>query len=308
MHLNQNALRLCEQAVRRAERLRIAVEIRACGCRILDFGVAASGGLEAGIRLAEICMAGLATVTCLPTMPELWQGPAICVWTDHPVAACMASQYAGWEVGGDDFFAMASGPMRAAAASEKLFETIGHRESTERAVGVLETRTIPPEEICRRIAADCGVAPKGLTLLIAPTASQAGNVQIVARSVETALHKLHALGMDLARIESGWGTAPLPPVAGDDLTGIGRTNDAILYGGQVTLWVRDDDDALRQIGPKIPSSASPDHGEPFIEIFRRAGGDFSPATVTLVNLETGNSFRFGHTRGRVLHESFGTVG
>jgi methenyltetrahydromethanopterin cyclohydrolase len=117
----------------------------------------------------------------------------------------------------------------------------------------------------------------------------------------------------LNQIESGYGTAPLPPVAKDDLAAIGRTNDAILYGAQVTLWVRGDDAELESVGKKVPSSASPDHGRPFVEIFKRAGSDFyqidphlfSPAVVTFMNLSTGNSFRFGHTVPRVIHESFG---
>jgi methenyltetrahydromethanopterin cyclohydrolase len=203
--------------------------------------------------------------------------------------------------------------MRAAAAREPLFEKLPLREKTDEAVGVLETRQFPTPEVCRDVAEKCGVAPNRLTLCLAPTASQAGTLQVAARSVETALHKLLELGFDVAQIESGYGTAPLPPVAKDDLAAIGRTNDAILYGAQVTLWVRGDDAEFESVGRKVPSSASPDHGRPFIEIFKRAGGDFyqidphlfSPAVVTLMNLRTGNSFRFGHTVPRVIHESFG---
>src|SRR4051812_12748457 len=103
---------------------------------------------------------------------------------------------------------MGPGPMRACAGQEALYDKIGHREKAERAVGILETRTIPPDAICRRVAQDCGVAPENLTLLVAPTASQAGMVQVVARSVETALHKLFELGFDLSRVESACGTAP----------------------------------------------------------------------------------------------------
>src|SRR6185295_4463784 len=108
-----------------------------------------------------------------------------------------------------------------------------------------------------------------ITLLVAPAASMAGNLQVVARSLETALHKLHELKFDLGKIVSGFGVAPLPPVAKDELSAIGRTNDAILYGGRVVLWVQADDDELATIGRKVPSSASPDHGAPFAAIFER---------------------------------------
>ena len=81
---------------------------------------------------------------------------------------------------------MGSGPMRAAAGSEAIYDTIGFRESAAAIVGVLETRKTPPPAVFAKIAAACGVEPAALTLLVAPTASLAGSVQIVARSVETA--------------------------------------------------------------------------------------------------------------------------
>ena len=114
----------------------------------------------------------------------------------------------------------------------------------------------PPPEVIDYLRQACHVSPERLTLLAAPTASQAGGVQIVARSIETALHKMHEIGFDLGRVESGFGVAPLPPVATDDLAAIGRTNDAILYGGEVTLWVRGGDDELTTVGPAYPSNSS----------------------------------------------------
>ena len=313
MQLNERAARLCDELIARAAELRVEVETNAAGTRIIDAGIRARGGLEAGRVLAEICMSGLGRVSYVPADRELAPLPAVAVSTDQPVMACMASQYAGWQITGEKFFAMGSGPMRAAAAKEALFASLHYRETAQRAVGILETRTFPTAEVCQDIARQCGVAADQLTLLVAPTASQAGTVQVLARSVETALHKLFELKFDLARVESGWGWAPLPPVARDDIEAIGRTNDAILYGGDVTLWVRGDDESLTAIGPKIPSGASPDFGQPFAAIFERYNRDFyridphlfSPAAVTLVNLDSGNSFRFGHTTPRVIHESFG---
>ena len=45
-------------------------------------------------------------------------GPAVQVASDDPVLACMASQYAGWQVSVGKYFAMGSGPMRAAYGKE----------------------------------------------------------------------------------------------------------------------------------------------------------------------------------------------
>lgn len=312
--LNHRAHQLCDAMAADAERLGIAVRTLACGTRLIDCGVAAVGGTEAGRRLAEVCLAGLGTVYVKPGNAG---GPAmqqVHVTTNAPVVACMASQYAGWEIKGDGFFAMGSGPMRAAAGREKLFDEIGHRERPDLCVGVLETSRLPPEAVCLDIAAKCGVAPERLTLLAARTASPAGTLQIVARSIETALHKLHALGFNLSTITAGIGVAPLPPVAPDDMTAIGWTNDAILYGAQVTLLVNTEDAALLEIGPRVPASASADYGRPFADIFARHDRDFyridpllfSPAVVKFINQTTRQTFEFGRLAPQVLAESFST--
>lgn len=311
MNLNHRAIELCRRLKDRHDMLRADVH-SVSGATVIDVGVKAKGGLDAGLALAEICLAGLGRVQLIAADSTVWNGPAVSVYTDHPVAACLGSQYAGWQIAVGKYFAMGSGPMRAVAAKENLVEQLNLKESANEAVGVLETSKLPPSEVIVYLARECEMAPDRLTLVAARTASQAGTVQVVARSVETALHKLHELHFDLARIESGWGIAPLPPPAADDLSGIGRTNDAILYGAQVTLWVRGDDESLRQIGPQVPSSSSSDHGEPFAEIFRRADHDFykidpllfSPAVVTFCNLDTGNTFTFGRLLPEVIQRSF----
>jgi len=312
--LNERAWKLCDAMVADAEGLGIAIHTVDCGTRLIDCGVKVSGSIEAGRRLAEICMAGLAEVTVVEADSAVWSGSTIRVYTREPVAACMASQYAGWEVKEEQFFAMGSGPMRAAAGREDLFDDIGNRERPNVCVGVLETSKLPPDVVCVDIAEKCGVAADRLTLLTARTASFAGTVQIVARSLETTLHKLHVLGFDLNRITLGSGEAPLPPIADNDLKAIGWTNDAILYGAAVVLLIRDRFDDRNEIGPRVPSNASPDYGRPFSEIFAQFDHDFyridpmlfSPAKVAFFccNDPGGPAFQFGRLAPDVLAESF----
>lgn len=245
---------------------------------------------------------------------ERWDGPSVEVTTDHPLIACMASQYAGWQIKSDDYFAMGSGPMRALRGKESVLDSLALTESESVAVGVMETDELPGSTVCELVAKECNVEPAQLILCVAPTRSLAGTIQIVARSVETCLHKLFEQKFDLRTIVSGVGCAPLPPTALDFATGIGRTNDAMLYGGQVTLWVDCDDDSIRTIGPNIPSCSSRDWGRPFANVFKDYQFDFyqvdpglfSPATVTFNNLATGNSFAYGQLRPDILRASFGT--
>jgi methenyltetrahydromethanopterin cyclohydrolase len=312
MTLNARSLRLVEALLARARDRHVAAHPIEKGGRFVDCGIEAQGGLAAGLELARICLADLADVSLVPGLVGGRPCPQVQVVTDHPVEACLASQYAGWAIQEEKYFAMGSGPMRAASGKEAIFDAIGCREEPDTVIGVLEARQKPTPAVVSRLAAACRVPPSAVTLMVAPTASIAGTLQVVARSVETALHKLHELGFDVWRVRSAFGSVPLPPVARNDLAAIGRTNDAILYGARVVLHVTGDDASLEAIGPKVPSSSSRDHGAPFAEIFARYKNDFyavdphlfSPAQVVFQNLETGRAFAFGEPAEPVLVRSF----
>jgi len=310
--LNERAQRLADHMAMTAFQLRIRVDTTATGARVLDCGINAQGGLQAGLAMARVCLANLAEVGLVPGEVAGVACPLVQVSTDYPVLACMASQYAGWPIAVGKYFAMGSGPMRAARGVEELFNDIEGSEQPPVAVGVLETKKLPDDAVVAHICEAIKLPPAKLTLLAAPAASMVGNLQVVARSVETCLHKLHELKFDLANVVSGFGSAPLPPVAKDEITAIGRTNDAILYGGRVILWVNAEDDVIAEIGAKVPSSSSADHGAPFAEIFERYDHDFykidpllfSPAEVVICNLRSGRSQAFGRVMGEVLGRSF----
>jgi methenyltetrahydromethanopterin cyclohydrolase len=324
MQLNAGALEIVAELLARSDALGVACHTVADGVRVVDCGVKAAGSIDAGVLLARAAMAGLGTVRVeeMGQSPEafaqVWSGcpwPTVAVESEQPLAACLASQYAGWKVSTPHYFAMASGPIRAAIGREDLFDDIGMRERTDAAVGLLETAKLPPDDVCLSLAADAGVASDKLVLLVARTASTAGTLQVIARSLETALHKLHDLHFDLRRIRRGSGRAPLAPVPRkDDLVAIGRTNDAILYGGHVVLEVTGDDASLLDIGPRMVSRASADYGSPFSTLFERAGRDFyaldpalfAPAMVDLVNLDTGRRHRFGGIAPEIVARSFMT--
>jgi methenyltetrahydromethanopterin cyclohydrolase len=310
--LNQRAHSLADQLAADADAFGVAVTRLPTGSRLIDCGIDAPGGLAAGRHFAEICMGGLGSVSFGNVTIGDWWLPSLTVHTDHPALACLAAQYAGWAVQKDGYFAMGSGPARALVRAETLFDELDYRESSEVAVLCLESRTPPPVEIATFIAGRAGVAPESLTLLIAPTASIVGGVQVAARVVETALHKMHALGFDVRSIVSGIGTAPLPPIAKSDPRAIGRTNDAVLYGGRVHLTARAADTALERIVPLVPASASGEYGAPFYDILKRFEFDFykidpllfSPAEISVTNVVSGNTFHAGRVNVDVLRQSF----
>jgi methenyltetrahydromethanopterin cyclohydrolase len=312
LSLNERAAEIAERLIADAEALRVAPSTLSNGARVVDCGSAVAGGLEAGRRFAEITMGGLGSVSFAPVVLDGRWFPGIAVVTDRPALACLGAQYAGWQIKRDDYFAMASGPGRALIRAEDLYDDLDVDERASTAVLCLETRDAPSDDLAAWIAERAGVAPSDLTILFAPTASLAGGTQVAARIVETALHKLHELDFDVRRVVSGFGTCPLPPVAKNDGDAIGRTNDAVLYGGQCELTVDAPDAELEAIVERVPSSSSKDHGRPFGAVLKAADWDFykidpllfSPAEVRLVGVESGRTFQAGRVAVDVLERSF----
>jgi methenyltetrahydromethanopterin cyclohydrolase len=313
--MNEAASEIADTMADQADILRVNSFRLPGGARVIDAGVDTPGGIEAGIAMAEICMGGLGNVSCTPVQIGNQSYAGLTVWTDHPAVACMASQYAGWAISVGKYFAMGSGPLRAHARVEReLFEKLSYEEEAEDGVLVLETRSLPTDEVVASIAEKARLQPVQLTLVVAPTASLAGGVQISARIIETGLHKIETLGFDVRRVVGATGTAPLPPVAKNDLRAIGRTNDCILYGGQARYTVRAPDAEVEKLAEQVPASASRDYGTPFYEIFQRYGGDFykidpllfSPAEVWLTSTETGRTFHAGRLNPEVLESSLYT--
>ncbi|MBA3554426.1 MAG: methenyltetrahydromethanopterin cyclohydrolase, partial [Gemmatimonadales bacterium] len=207
--MNEQAEEIADSMVEHAALLRVRSQTLPGGARVIDAGVEVDGGYDAGLALAEVCMGGLGNVAYTPLQVGGTSWPGLTVWTDHPAVACMASQYAGWAISVDKFFAMGSGPLRAHARVEKeLFERLGYAEEVDHGVLVLEGRTLPDDAVAEWVAEKARLKPSKLTFVVAPTASLAGGVQISARILETGLHKMEVLGFDVRRVVSGMGAAP----------------------------------------------------------------------------------------------------
>ena len=302
------------------ESLSLATELRClkheiAGATILDAGIHTPGSLAAGLLLARLCVGDLADVQIMACDYDTYASSnAVIVRVDDPLIPCLGCQYAGWPVQTEDFFAMGSGPIRMTRGREELLLSLDLTQDAPSVVGVLESDKLPTEAAIQLITEQTGLSPSNVSLAIAPSTSIAGSVQVVARSIETAMHKLHELKFNVTQVVSATGHAPLPPPAkpGDTTTGIGRTNDAILYGATVTLWIDAEDDAIEAVAAKIPSNSSSDHGRPFADVFRDYDCDFykvdpmlfSPAVVVIHNLRSGKTWRTGVLKPDVLFQSF----
>lgn len=320
--VNKLSQPLVNHLLENADKLRLGVDELENGCTIIDAGIHVPGSLEAGRIITEICMGGMGTATLSHSgYTDNWP-LTITVHSTNPVLSCLGSQYAGWSLSHGKYYALGSGPARAMATKvkdgavepvEELYKELEYRDSFEKTVLVIENDAVPPVEIVEKVATACGVSPADLTIIVTPTSSLAGGVQVVGRVLEVAMHKAHALHFPLENIVDGTGSAPICPPHPNFVKAMGRTNDAILFAGQVHLFVKGSDEAAEKLAKELPSSTSKDYGKPFAEVFKSYEYDFfkidamlfSPASVIVTAVESGKSFRAGKLDNALLDLSFG---
>ena len=311
--VNKHAIQVVRQIIARKDELQVKVEKRPKGATIIDAGVAARGGYQAGLMAVRLCMAGLCEVSLSSRTYDDFDLPTVNVTTDQPAISTLASQFAGWEIKTDGYFGMGSGPARALALKPKdIYVEIDYKDKADTAIIMLESDKLPPDDAISYIASECGVRPSKVYAFVTPTNSLSGGVQISGRIVETGVYKLRRLGLDPKNIIYGFGSAPIPTIHPKSARAMGRTNDALYYGGEAYYTVSfEDDEKLKEIVSKAPSSTAKDYGKPFYDMFKASGFDFykidpnlfAPAVVSVNNIRTGKTFTSGHVNVSVLKET-----
>jgi methenyltetrahydromethanopterin cyclohydrolase len=315
LSVNQLAYKLAQKLLVNPELYGVVVSKSTAGAVIIDAGVKAPGGFEAGKVLTELCLGGAGRVDCGFKLYGEIDFPSVTVTTDFPAVACLGSQFAGWRIKEEDNIAIGSGPARAIALKPKeVYEEINYTDPCDKTVIVLESNQLPTDILIEKVTKACNVAPENLIVAVAPTASIAGLTQVTGRVVEVGIHKLKTVGLDPKCIKYAMGYAPISPSGPDFEVAMARTNDAILYGGTVFCAVEYDDEAkLQEIVNQTPSMMSKDYGKPFLQIFREADKDFykidhnlfAPAIIIVNNIKTGRTFKAGKINPKVLLESLG---
>ncbi len=325
LKINELALELVKQLIDNKESYGVEVIELSSGPTIIDCTNASKIG---GKIVAEICMGGLGSVELASYDLDGHALDAVNVKTSEPIISCMASQLAGWsvklkkEVEKDGkmkkkvlFQSLGSGPARAKAKVEKLFEEINYTDDSDCAVIFFETRKMPNEEVMAIVTEKCKVEPSKTYAVCAPTACLTGSIQVSARIVETGIHKLHELHFPLEVIQDGTGTAPIAPIAKDDFAAMGLTNDSIIAAGTTnyTMNIEEENEAeLFELIKAAPANQSSSYGEPFNKIFKEANYDFykidpglfAPAIYTVNNVKTGKTITVGEKNHDLLKQSY----
>ena len=310
--INKKSDEILNNLILNADYLNIKIKKGWSNCTIIDAGIDVPGSIEAGLMISEICLGGLGKVNINFNDYFDLTSMQIDVHSAHPVLACLGSQYAGWSLSSKNFFALGSGPVRAIAQKEEIFKELNYSDAHTKTSIVLEVDKEPPEEIVKKISSDCNMKPENLFFILTPTTSICGNLQVVARVLEVAIHKVHELKFPLDRIKNGFGSAPLPPIAKDFVSGMGRTNDAIIYGGTVQLIVDGPENDIISLSKELPSISSKDYGKPFKTIFEENDKDFykidgflfSPAQIILNSISSGKTYKTGEVNKKIVNNSF----
>lgn len=316
--VNLEAKKTVDLMIKNADELNITVDVLDNGSTVIDAGVNVSGSFKAGELYTKVCLGGMADVgISIPgDLSEKFALPSVKIKTDFPAISTLGSQKAGWSVSVGDFFALGSGPARALALKPaETYEEIGYKDDADLAILTLEADQLPGTDVTDAIASDSNVSAENVYVLVAPTSSLVGSIQISGRVVENGTYKmLEFLHFDVNKVKHAAGIAPIAPVDPDGLKAMGKTNDAVLFGGRTYYYVEsDEDDDIKSIAEKLPSSASDGYGKPFFDVFKEAEFDFykidkgmfAPAEVVINDLRTGEIFKAGYVNSELLMKSFG---
>ncbi|MEE8355367.1 MAG: methenyltetrahydromethanopterin cyclohydrolase [Candidatus Bathyarchaeia archaeon] len=312
LSINKLAYELVKELLAKPEYYRVGVEKLPSGATVIDTGLEAHGGYEAGLMTTRIAMGGAGTAELGYADFGGLNLPTVVVATDHPAVALFGAQLAGWRIKPEGYTADGSGPARALALKpKKVFKKIEYKDEADVAVLLLETDTKPPDSAAHYIAEKCNVKPENVYMLLTTGTSMAGMVQISGRIVETGLFRLDILGLDLKKVKYGAGYAPIMPVHPDGGKAMGRAEDALTYGGVTTYIVDEEEDVLKEMAVKAPSTNCSDYGKTSYEIYSAVDFDFTkidpalfaPAVMTLTCAKTGASFTHGEINNEIIKSS-----
>lgn len=315
--INQQAVKIVKEKILPfAEQMNCKVYHLKNGATVVDMGVEAPGGWQAGKLLVEATIGGMGHVDFGKYQLGDNYLPSIDVYIDHPVEATLSSQFSGWKMPSKEIpgyiNAIGSGPARAIARNDIFSQSWHYQDINHETVFAAQTQEIPDESVAQMVAEACKLPVENVYILATKTASLAGSIQVCSRTVEASVWRLFRKGFDIGKIISGMGTCPIAPPVKDELKAMDRVNTALLYGVTVRYVVDCSDEEVESVINAAPFNASRRYGERFIDIFEEGKRDFyivdkdihTVARYEITNYATGKTFFGGVIREDMMKESF----
>lgn len=318
--MNIASKKIVDKMVEDADKLKVIVTTLENGTCLIDCGVNAKGSIKGGELYTKICLGGISDVgISIPgDLSDVMAMPAVKVKTDFPALSTLGSQKAGWKIDYNGYYAIGSGPAQAHKFPNNIiYDMTNYNEESDIAVITLEADELPDEDIADYIANECNVKAENLTILVAPTSSLIGSIQISGRAIETGVFKMmEIMDFDVTKITYAAGITPITPVDPNSLKAMGKTNDSIIFGGRTYYYIEPEEgEDLEELAINLPSSSSEKYGQSFIELFEEADRDFynmpqdifAPAQVIINDMLTGKMYHTGFIDLERLKKSFEVI-
>lgn len=230
--VNQVAVELVDEAIDFADDLGIGVTQLENNATVIDCGVSASGGLEAGVLVAEIQAGGLiVTRTRLDSIDGV-------PWTDLELECDDPGRLRrvsrpGNVLRTDGFSGVIGGPVQVL-----LGDSIPPREDEfDFTVVTCYSTDLPGASAARQIAEQTGTPTSGVFFVVCPLDSLSGRAALAATTPSGVLSLIGSAGIDSSEMQAVTARAPIPPRKTSMVeTGI----DAMELGGSVQVFVSRD--------------------------------------------------------------------
>ncbi len=185
--INKLAIKVVKEILAREEEIGVKVIKMACGATLIDMGLNVKGSNEAGVLFTRVTLGDLATVSLGNwKLNEDYSFGSVELFVTEPLIACLGSQIAGWQLGEGEFATIGSGPARAQAVipTDFYLDMTPYRDRNDEVVLCIQDIHYPDDSVAQEVARACNVLPENVYLLIAPSASIAGGIQVSARMVK----------------------------------------------------------------------------------------------------------------------------
>jgi len=303
--LNKQSQAILNTLIQNAESLQVKVHKLSNGTRVVDAGVNVPGSLRAGLLISRVALGGLGEVTMTEEEYDGLNLPTVHVMVDQPALSLFCCQYPVPTIPLGAYKGIWSGPGKIHLRQPKqVFNLIDYSEPSKVAVFLVQSDQLPDSKVTSSLAKLCRVEPSQLSLVVVPTQSVAGAVQVAARVLEDPLGRaVKVLHYPLNRIKAMVGSAPLSPV----YAGIWRkpgltTDDMLFYASRITFFIeaRPSDD-LQNLAMNLTSAVLPRFGMSFYEmlkevdfVFERLDSpSYASASITIYDMTSGRLYQAG---------------
>jgi methenyltetrahydromethanopterin cyclohydrolase len=328
--VNNLAFRIVKDMIERCGELNIEVNELKNGTTIVDCGINAVGGFEAGILATKVACGGLLEACITETSYGGLTLPTLFMRTDNPalsIAVCQSNWFglfpSLFAMKKTEYSALSLGPAKALAQEPKeVFDKVDYKDKSDVGVLVLQADNFPDEKVSEYIASKCKISPENLYLVMAPTASVAGSVQVSAHVLEDSLWRLtDYLDYEYSKVKYITGSSPISPVYPEIWRRPGITpDDMIRNAGRIHFYVYSSEgDDLQKIADEMIIEKTQAFGKPFFEILNsgifskgldkktlgREGWTYVIAEAMVTDLRTGKVFKAGKIHADLIRKFMG---